>query len=156
MRGHVEELLALESAGALTSEEKARVSAHLRECDACAARAEAWRSLGDGLRNLPEAKPTATLVSRTRERVERSLAEREDRAWNRAALGFLIVFGWTLTGVAWFLIELVVGELAVRLDWRSVKHPIDHRLRHVGKRNPARSAPETACWGQFVRLVLAC
>jgi anti-sigma factor RsiW len=116
MSGHVEELLALESAGALTPEEQARVTAHLRECEACAARAEGWRSLAEDLRGLPEPKPTSRLVSRTRELVERSLAEREDRAWNRAALGFLIVFGWTLTGVAWFVIELLVGELALRLD----------------------------------------
>jgi anti-sigma factor RsiW len=116
MSGHVEELLALEAAGALSPEEQARVAEHLGECEACAGRAEGWRALAGGLRELPAPKTPSELVARTRETVERHLAERQDRAWNRAALGFLVVFGWTLTGVAWFLFELVLGELAVRLD----------------------------------------
>ena len=48
--------------------------------------------------------------------IERRQAEREEQTWNRAALGFLIVFGWTLTGVAWLLLKLVVGELALHVD----------------------------------------
>jgi len=116
MSRHVEELLALEAAGTLSPEEQARVAEHLRECVACAGQAEGWRALAGGLRELPGPTPPSGLVARTREAVERRLAEREDRAWNRAALGFLVVFGWTLTGVAWFLLELVLGELAIRFD----------------------------------------
>jgi hypothetical protein len=54
-------------------------------------------------------------VARTWEAVEGRRAEREEQSWNRAALAFLILFGWTLSGVAWFLLQLIAGELAVRL-----------------------------------------
>ena len=116
MSRHVEELLALHAAGALSPDEDARVAGHLRDCPACNERAEEWRGLAAGLRRLPEPQPSQGLVARTRAAVERWQAEREERAWNRAALGFLIVFGWTLTGVAWLLLEILVGELAVRVD----------------------------------------
>jgi anti-sigma factor RsiW len=113
---HVTELLALAAAGALDPGEQERVDAHLRDCPECAGRAEQWRTLGDGLRDLPTPAPPPGLVARTRAAVERRQAEREEQMWNRAALGFLIVFGWTLTGVAWLLLELLVGEVALRFD----------------------------------------
>jgi hypothetical protein len=43
------------------------------------------------------------------------LAERTERAWNRAALGFVIAFAWTLSGVAWLVLDLLGGALALRL-----------------------------------------
>jgi hypothetical protein len=55
-------------------------------------------------------------VSRTVEAVEAQLAERAERAWNRAALGFLIAFAWTLVLLSWVVIDLVAGGLALRLD----------------------------------------
>jgi anti-sigma factor RsiW len=113
---HVTDLLALAAAGALDPEEQQRVDAHLRDCPECARRGEPWRGLAGGLRHLPSPAPSPGLVARTRAAVERRRAEREERAWNRAALGFLIMFGWTLTGVAWLLLELLVGQLAVRFD----------------------------------------
>jgi anti-sigma factor RsiW len=116
MSGHVNDLLALAAAGALEPEEQARVDAHLEECPECAGLAEQWRGLGDGLRDLPVPTLHPGLVARARAEVERWQAEREERTWNRVALGFLIVFGWTLTGVAWLLLELLMGELAVRMD----------------------------------------
>ena len=116
MSGHVTELLSLAAAGVLDRAEQQRVAEHLRGCAACAAEAERWRVLGAGLRELSPPRPSAGLLARTREAVDRRKAEREERSWNRLALGFLIVFGWTLTGVAWLLLELVMGELAVRLD----------------------------------------
>jgi anti-sigma factor RsiW len=116
MSEHVVDLLALEAAGTLSPEEEAHVSQHLGECADCAARAEAWRALAGGLHDLPAPKPSSGLLARTREAVERHQAEREERAWNQAALGFLIVLGWTLTGVAWLLLQLLVGEMATRFD----------------------------------------
>ncbi len=116
MSDHVTERLALAAAGALDPEEQRQVDAHLGECPECARRARPWRRLAGGLRDLPDPEPSAGLVARTRAAVERRQAEREERTWNRVALGFLIVFGWTLTGVAWLLLELLVGELAVRFD----------------------------------------
>jgi anti-sigma factor RsiW len=113
---HVTGLLALAAAGTLDPEEQGRVDAHLRECPECAGRAEQWSTLADGLRDLPTPAPSPGLLARTRAAVERRQAEREEQTWNRAALGFVIVFGWTLTGVAWLLLELLVGELALRFD----------------------------------------
>ena len=116
MSDHVEDLLALGAAGSLTQDEDARVTEHLRECPICGARAEEWRRFAAELGRLPDPPPSPGLLARTRGAVERWQAEREERVWNRAALGFLIVFGWTLTGVAWLLLEIFVGALPVRLD----------------------------------------
>jgi anti-sigma factor RsiW len=115
MSGHVSELLALAAAGALSPEERDRVDGHLRECAACAAEAAAWRALGEELAALPAPRASRALVARTVEAVEERLAERSERAWNRAALGFLVAFAWTLAVVAWLVIDLVAGELTVRL-----------------------------------------
>jgi hypothetical protein len=54
-------------------------------------------------------------VARTVEAVERLLAERAERAWNRAALAFLVAFGWTLAVLSWVVIDLVAGGLALGL-----------------------------------------
>lgn len=115
MSAHVTELLALAAAGALDPEEAARVEAHLSECAACAAEAGAWRRLADGLARLPSPRPSRTLVARTVEEVEARLAERSERAWNRAALGFAVAFAWTMAVVAWMVLDLVTGQLALRL-----------------------------------------
>ncbi len=47
--------------------------------------------------------------------VEERIAERSERAWNRAALGFLVAFAWTLAVAAWVLADLVRGGLALQL-----------------------------------------
>lgn len=119
MSGHVTELLPLAAAGVLDAEETARVEAHLGECAACASEAGAWRRLGERLGRMPSARPSRALVARTMEAVEERLAERRETAWNRAALGFLVAFGWTLAVVSWLLLDLVTGEMALRLG-RSV------------------------------------
>lgn len=112
---HVGELLALEAAGALAPEERARVAAHLVECEACAREAAAWRELTARLGSLPAPHASPVLVARTREAAEARLAERAERAWNRAALGFLIAFAWTLAVLSWVVFDLVAGSLALRL-----------------------------------------
>jgi anti-sigma factor RsiW len=110
--GHVIDRLPLAAAGVLEPEEQARVDAHLEECAECSRRAAQWRALGEDLRGLPAPTPSPGLLVRTRAAVERHQAEREERRWNRWALGFLVVFGWTLTGLAWVLLELLVGGVA--------------------------------------------
>jgi anti-sigma factor RsiW len=112
---HVTDRLPLEAAGALDPDEAARVAAHLRECAACATRAAEWRALVEGLREMPPARPSPALLARTQRTIEWQLAERTERAWNRAALGFVIAFAWTLSGVAWLVLDLLGGELALRL-----------------------------------------
>jgi anti-sigma factor RsiW len=115
MSAHVTDLLALRAAGALDAGESDLVAAHLLECAACAARAEEWRQLAEGLRRLPPPRPRPALLARTREAIEALVAERSDRVFNQAALGFAIGLAWTLAIVGWFVFELVAGELALRL-----------------------------------------
>ena len=116
MSAHVTELLALAAAGALAPGEARRVEEHVRECAACAAEAAEWRRLAEGLARMPSLRPSRVLVSRTVEAVEERLAERSERAWNRAALGFAVAFAWTMAVVSWLLLDLLTGELALRLD----------------------------------------
>ncbi|HEY8233239.1 MAG: zf-HC2 domain-containing protein [Burkholderiales bacterium] len=115
MSAHVTELLALAAAGALETSESERVAAHLALCAACAARAEEWRHVADGMRRLPQTRPQPVLVARTREAVEALVAERAERAFNRAALAFVVGLAWTLAIFGWFVFDLVAGELALRL-----------------------------------------
>jgi anti-sigma factor RsiW len=115
MSAHVTELLALGAAGALDAQEQARVAEHLGACEACAREAAAWRRLAGSLGQLPVSRPSRALVARTVEAVAARLAERSERAWNRAALGFLIGFAWTLALLSWAVIDLVTGGLVLRL-----------------------------------------
>ena len=116
MSAHVTELLALAAAGALAPGEARRVEEHVRVCAACAAEAAEWRRLAEGLGRMPPPRPSRALVARTLEAVEERLAERSERAWNRAALGFAVAFAWTMAVVSWLLLDLLTGELALRLD----------------------------------------
>jgi anti-sigma factor RsiW len=115
MSDHVRELLALAAAGALDPGDERRVAAHLGECAACAAEAAEWRRLAQELGRLPAPKASPGLVARTVQAVEERLAERAEQAWNRAALGFLVAFAWTLAVVAWLAFDLVAGGLAAWL-----------------------------------------
>jgi anti-sigma factor RsiW len=115
MSDHVTDRLALAAAGALDPAEEARVEAHLRACATCAGEMAHWRRLAEGLRTLPAPRPSRALVARTVEAVERRLAERSERAWSQAALGFLVAFVWTVTVVSWLVLDLITGELALRL-----------------------------------------
>jgi anti-sigma factor RsiW len=112
---HVRDLLALAAAGALDPEEARRVAAHVEGCAECAAEAERWRHLARELGRLPAPKASPLLVARTVQAVEERLAERAERAWNRAALGFLVAFAWTLAVVAFLAFDLVAGGFAAWL-----------------------------------------
>jgi anti-sigma factor RsiW len=116
MSAHVTALLPLAAAGALEPDEAERLELHLRECAACAAEAAEWRRLADALARMPWPRPSPALVARTVEAIEERLAERAERAWNRAALGFAVAFAWTMAVVSWLLLELLTGALAMRLD----------------------------------------
>jgi anti-sigma factor RsiW len=115
MSGHPSELLPLAAAGALDAPQQARVAAHLAECETCAREAASWRELVAGLGQQEASRPSQALVARTVEAVEARLAERAERAWNRAALGFLIAFAWTLAVLSWVVIDLLAGRLALGL-----------------------------------------
>ncbi|MFN8095570.1 MAG: zf-HC2 domain-containing protein [Vicinamibacteria bacterium] len=115
MSAHLGERLGLAAAGLLAPAEAAAVEAHLRDCAACAAEAASWRGPVDELRARPLAPVPPALAARVRAAVEGRLAARAERAWNRAALGFLVAFAWTMTVAAWFALDLVRGELALRL-----------------------------------------
>ena len=116
MSAHVTQFLALAAAGALDPAEAACVEEHVRECGACAAEAAEWSRLTEGLGRMPSPRPSRALVAHTAEAVEERLAERSERAWNRAALGFAVAFAWTMAVVSWLLLDLLTGELALRLD----------------------------------------
>jgi anti-sigma factor RsiW len=115
MSAHVLDKLPLAAAALLDPTEAAAVEAHVRECPACAAEAASWRGLAGDLRRLSSPSPSPALVARTRAAVESRLAERAEHAWNRAALAFVVGFAWTLAVGAWLLLDLVRGELTLRL-----------------------------------------
>ena len=128
MSDHVEDLLALGAAGSLTQDEDARVTEHLGVCTACGARAEEWHRVATELGRLPEPAPSPGLVARTRAAVERWQAEREERAWNRAALGFVIVFG-TVFLSEWEIVLVYVMMAAVLMvrPWGLFGRPMQER-----------------------------
>ena len=115
MSDHVTDRLALAAAGALDPADESQVEAHLGACATCAREAAEWGRLAEALRTLPAPRPSRALVARTVEGVEKRLAERSERAWSQAALGFLVAFAWTVTVVSWVFLDLVTGDLAMRL-----------------------------------------
>jgi anti-sigma factor RsiW len=116
MSDHPRDLLALAAAGALDPEEASRVEAHLAGCPVCAREAEEWRRLAEGLGRMDVPRPSRAIVARTVEAVEAHLAEKADQAWNRAALGFLVAFAWTLAVLVWAVLDLVAGGLARQIE----------------------------------------
>jgi anti-sigma factor RsiW len=112
MSAHPAELLALAAAGALDAADAEQVRDHVAQCPACAGELESWSSLARELASQPPPRPSPDLVVRTLRAVERQLAERQERAWNRAALGFLVAFGWMLMLIAWVALDLVSGGIA--------------------------------------------
>ena len=116
MSAHVGDLPALAVAGALEPGEQQRVNARPGGSAPTAPNsARQWRSLGDGLRDLPAPTPSPAFLRGARTAVERLQAEREERTWNCVALGLPTALGRTLSGVAWLLLEPVVAERASRL-----------------------------------------
>jgi hypothetical protein len=87
----------------------------VRERAACGAEAAAWGAMAAELRRATAPRPSVALAARTRAAVEARFAARAERAWNRAAIGFAVAFAWTLAVGAWLLLDLLRGELALRL-----------------------------------------
>ncbi len=108
------QLLSLAAAGALDAADEQRVGQHLRECGSCAAEFEQVQGVANALRRLPTPQVSASLVERTRARVEwHHVAEAENR-WNRRVLVFLILFAWTLVLATWPVVRLLSSGL---LGW---------------------------------------
>jgi predicted anti-sigma-YlaC factor YlaD len=110
----IRELLALAAAGALDAADEQRVERHLRGCAACTAEFEQLQGLANSLRRLPTPQAPASLVERTRARVEWRLAEEAENRWNYSVLVFLILFAWTLTLASWPVVRLMSSGL---LGW---------------------------------------
>jgi hypothetical protein len=70
----------------------------------------------EALRRLPAVRPSPALAWRARAAAEARLAERAERRWTRAALGFLVAFGWTMAVVAWLLVDVATSVLALQFD----------------------------------------
>jgi len=110
----VRELLSLAIAGALDASDEQRVQQHLRGCGTCAAEFELLQGVANALRRLPTPQASASLVERTRARVEWQLAAEAENRWNRRVLVFLILFAWTLVLASWPVVRLLSSGL---LGW---------------------------------------
>lgn len=99
----IRNLLALAAAGALEPDEQAKLDAHLRECDKCAAQLASFSNIATALGKLPPAYPSLGLAARTRARVTAEIAERAERQRHHLLLALLICFGWVLTLATFFL-----------------------------------------------------
>ena len=110
----IRELLSLAAAGALDAADEQRIARHLRECGSCAAEFEQFQGLANSLRRLPTPQAPASLVERTRVRMEWQLAEEAENRWNYRVLVFLILFAWTLVLATWPVVRLLSNGM---LGW---------------------------------------
>jgi predicted anti-sigma-YlaC factor YlaD len=110
----IRELLSLAAAGALDAADEQRIGRHLRECGSCAAEFEQLQGLANSLRRLPTPQAPASLVERTRVRMEWQLAEEAENRWNYRVLVFLILFAWTLVLATWPVVRLLSNGM---LGW---------------------------------------
>lgn len=99
----IRSLLALAAAGALESDERAKLNAHLRACRECAARLDSFSKIATALGKLPPAQLPLGLAARTQARVTAEMAQRAERRRYQLLVALLICFGWLLTLATLFL-----------------------------------------------------
>lgn len=105
----VRELIALAAAGALSAEEVRKVEAEVAVCAECAAELESLRAVAGALRNAPPPAVPDGLVARAVAGVRQAEASRAERRWSDAILGFLLLLGWTVSLLVWWLFRLFTG-----------------------------------------------
>jgi anti-sigma factor RsiW len=105
----VQELLPLAAAGSLSAEEQHRVEVHAAGCEACEAELAQWRLITQALEDAPPPPGPELLVERTRNRVLEARALHREKTVSDVILGFLMLFGWTISLAVWFLWKLMSG-----------------------------------------------
>jgi len=116
----IRELLPLAGAGALTAEEQCAVDQHAAGCASCAAELREWGLLTEAMADAPSPPVPEALLERTRNRVMAEAAARRERRMTDVILGFLVLFGWTITLVVWFLWRLMSGGGLLAADLTNV------------------------------------
>jgi anti-sigma factor RsiW len=120
--GHEEirELLPLAAAGALTAGEQRTLDRHVAECEGCAAELREWGLLTETIEEAPPPPVPEMLLEQTKNRVMAAAAARRERMFTDVILGFLVLFGWTITLVVWFLWRMMSGGGLLDVDLTTV------------------------------------
>lgn len=116
----IRELLPLAAAGALTADEQRAVDRHAGECESCAAELREWGLLTEAMEDAPSPPVPDTLLEQTRDRVMAEAAARRERMVTDMILGFLMLFGWTISLVVWFLWRLMSGGGLLDVDLANI------------------------------------
>jgi anti-sigma factor RsiW len=116
----IRELLTLAAAGELSAEEQRRIESHVAGCPECAAELDEWRLIAEAITTAPAPVPPAGLVDRTRNRVAAAAAARRERVVGDVVLGFLLLFGWTVSLAVWFIWRLMSGGPLLEASLASV------------------------------------
>lgn len=103
----VRELLPLAAAGALDAAEEARLAAHLRLCEDCAANLGRWQEIQARLRRMPTPQAPTALVERTILLAQTRLTQESDRRGERRMMALILVFSWLFVAISWPLAQLL-------------------------------------------------
>ena len=107
----IRELLSLAASGALQPDEERRVQQHVAVCDACRRELEVWQGYSRELVRLPGPAAPKYLAERTCARILEQRAAASQRRWDDIVLGVLVLFGWTVSLVAWVVFRLFTGGM---------------------------------------------
>jgi anti-sigma factor RsiW len=107
----IRELLSLAASGVLEPDEERRVQQHVAVCDACRRELEVWQGYSRELVRLPAPVAPKFLAERTCARVLERRAAAAQRRWDDIVLGVLVLFGWTVSLVAWVVFRLFTGGM---------------------------------------------
>lgn len=105
----IQKLLVLAASGVLDAGEQRRVDEHLRSCAECTAERDVWSALSVAIREVPAPELPEGLVARTTDRLRREQATRSERRWSDAIMAFLLLLGWTVSLLLWFVWRMVTG-----------------------------------------------